>query len=221
MQVCGAGRGAVAATAMPHVRRRARRPREARRRRGAPARARARAGRAGPSCARAGAGRGAAAAPARPRRATAIDEHHARAGQRAAPRSESARGPGVGRRHQVARLQTADAGKCKSFWCRRQDAMWPGVLRHQIQFWDPSPFGVEGGFSGAGRTAAEGWARARPEWGIHRAPRRAEPKSMNSSQAELRRRDGVEIDRQVSLAGPSVARSTPDKGDLEVSTKSE
>jgi len=44
---------------------------------------------------------------------------------------------------------------------------------------------------------------------------------MNSSQAELRRRDGVEIDRQVSLAGPSVARSTPDKGDLEVSTKSE
>ena len=166
-------------------------------------------------------------AAARPRRRRGPGErrrlmmHHARAGQRAAPRSESARGPGVGRRHQVARLQTADAGKCKSFWCRRQDAMWPGVLRHQIQFWDPSPFGVEGGFSGAGRTAAEGWARARPEWGIHRAPRRAEPKSMNSSQAELRRRDGVEIDRQVSLAGPSVARSTPDKGDLEVSTKSE
>ena len=51
MQVCGAGRGAVAATAMPHVRRRARRPRKARRRRGAPARAlaRARAGRRGRS----------------------------------------------------------------------------------------------------------------------------------------------------------------------------
>ena len=87
MQVCGAGRGAVAATAMPHVRRRARRPREARRRRGAPARARARAGRAGPSCARAGAGRGAAAAPASPGEPPSPMMHHARAGQRAAPRS--------------------------------------------------------------------------------------------------------------------------------------
>ena len=48
--------------------------RAGRTRRGALARARARAGRAGPSCARAGAGRGAAAAPARPRRATAIDD---------------------------------------------------------------------------------------------------------------------------------------------------
>ncbi|CAH0368550.1 unnamed protein product [Pelagomonas calceolata] len=42
----------------------------------------------------------------------------ARSRRRRCPTSgaaESARGPGVGRRHQVARLQTADAGKCRGF----------------------------------------------------------------------------------------------------------
>ena len=93
---------------------------------------------------------------------------------RGAARGAAQRRRGVGRWGEKAPGRAAaNSGRRRAeFWCRRQDAMWPGVLRHQIQFWDPSPFGVEGGLGG--RTAAEGWARARPEWGIHRAPRRGE-----------------------------------------------
>ena len=168
MQVCGAGRGAVAATAMPHVRRRARRPREARRRRGAPARARARAGRTGPSCARAGAGRGAAAAPARLRRATRRCMHHARAGQRAAPRSGGAGLAGGGRRHQAARLQTADAGKCRVLVSTtRCDVAWGSASSNSIM--GSSSVRRRGRVLGAGEDRCGGLGRRPP--GLGHSPR--------------------------------------------------
>ena len=69
------------------------------------------------------------------------------------------------------------------------------------------PIRRRGKVPGAGEDRSEGWAGARPEWGMHRAPRRAEPKSMNSSQAELRRRDGVEVDRQVARSRRAERRS--------------
>ena len=155
-------------------------------------------------------------AAARPRRRRGSGERRGdactmRARGSARRRAAAARGWQVGgegtRRRGCKQRTPANA----EFWCRRQDAMWPGVLRHQIQFWDPSPFGVEGGFSGAGRTAAEGWARARPEWGIHRAPRRAElvheTRSSRATPATAWMSTDCLRARGFALAGPSVARS--------------
>jgi hypothetical protein len=192
VRACGAERGAVARRRCPTsgaaLGPPAQSPQAARRTgvRAHPGRAR------GTPPPRAGAGRGAVAAPAMPRRATSPMMHHARAGQRAArgQRRRGVGGWGEGTSPRGCKQRTPAHAE---FWCTAE--MRGGSVfsspRCSTQFAVISGLRLREGSRGPGRIAAEGWARGRPEWGIHRAARRAElVHETRSSRATPTRRRG-------------------------------